>query len=132
MVNKLGMRTNYQFRLKLNKSIPNEVNEILNYLHNRNSNKRPEKLPNHCFFKCERWCIIYLESIPDDPRDKYYDQYLIFKGEIKNYDSEIEKCIDWLLQYCEDSFGDFIGIKQTNEIDNGWIQPIYLEGYNDD
>ena len=105
------------------KTIGSDNFDILEYMFKRDSNLEVEDLtlPEHEFFKCNRWdsvgnmCSFYHH--PNSISDWYVPHYqadkdsvyLFARNDLKNYDSEIEKFFDWLntlnLMYEDDYIG---------------------------
>lgn len=112
----MGNYTELVFKAEVKKDLPKEVLDILNCLFNGASDiPKPEVLPDHEFFKTERWhligrgCSAY--HVPW-ASSCFQEGHVFSRSDIKNYDSEIEKFIDWVtpyLKYCD--VGDCIGYK---------------------
>lgn len=117
------MYTAIHLASELKKDTPKEVIEILNFM-SRNSNKEPDILPKHEFFKCERWRFLFT-------MDSYYFDYhtncsfeydgitkswfLSVTSNLKNYDSEIENFINWIHPYLDKFSGEFLGYTRYEE-----------------
>ncbi len=116
------MYTEIHFNSELKKDISQEILGILDYM--LNLNKECPDLPEHEFFKCDRWRMLFnCDSYSfdadtcstlrfDDIADAYY---LCIRSNLKNYDSEIEKFIDWIQPYLEKFEDDFLGFYRYEE-----------------
>ena len=72
-------------------------------------------IPDHKFFKTERWQSLFIKQSYYFPLVTYcsffYDQisdlhFLGFRSNLKNYNSEIELFLDWIKPYIEEGSGD--------------------------
>ena len=92
--------------------------DVLNYMFNNGS--EPSELPEHAFFKCDRWdmigsCSSYYH-IP--ATQNFFDgSYLFSRSDIKNYDDEIRLFFDWVSQYINSPEGVCIGYSWYEEED---------------
>lgn len=122
----MGMYTEVYICSKLTKDVPMD---ILKYLFTDNFKLPiPEdlKLPDHPFFKVERWfqighCCSYYH-IPYPTSDLRFDEtsknwYLVSRSDIKNYDNQIELFFDWVMPYLDKCEGEFIGYSRYEEFD---------------
>lgn len=107
----MGMYTELFVEGTLKANAPTEVTDILRLLFDRETpSTEPYDLPDTPFFKCGRWqtigsCSSYYH-IPFAMSAVYteiVEQRLCFisRSDLKNYDGEIEKFIDWITPYCE-------------------------------
>lgn len=87
-----------------------EVVKILMWMVAHNFNEKvPEELPDHEFFRCDRWTILLKGG------SAYFDDYLLELtcieeehgvyhlktiSNIKNYSQEIKKFAEWIRPYC--------------------------------
>lgn len=119
----MGMYTELNLGLSLIEDIPDEIVDILKYMLNDQTELVTE-LPNHPLFDFDtcRWRYMlqfdsyYFDARTDssmvfDDIDKKY--HLNVRSNLKNYDSEIEKFLDFLEPYI-DTFG-FIGYMRYEE-----------------
>ncbi len=99
------MYTELVLKVNLKDETPTEVREILSYLFDA---ERPFStlpafaLPDHPFFKCDRWRNVGNgSSFYHHPKAlSHIDKdYLFSRSDIKNYDEEIEKFLNWLSPY---------------------------------
>ena len=118
----IGMYTELHFNSELKKDTPKEVIEILKYMIGERENS-PD-LPEHPLFKTERWDYM-LRS------DSYYfdadtnstlrfdeisnDYYLCIRCNLKNYSSEIQHFIDWIMPHLDKYEGEFLGFYRYEE-----------------
>ena len=111
----------------------NTSKEIVNILHSLiNGTDAPTILPEHEFFKCDRWYMVAC-------CDSYYfdcstNSKMIFdtnsktwkvniRANLMNYDSEIKHFLDWLAPYIETN--GFIGYTKYEEFEDPTL--IYIE-----
>jgi len=110
----MGHYTELQFKIKLRKDAPDNVVSILKrvlierdlghdkVLFDTKDVFKPEL--DHDFFKCERWYMLFLSTNWGDIQGgKMYQEkeYWVvdLHTEFKNYDSEIDKFIDWITPF---------------------------------
>jgi len=117
------MYTAFHFASELKKDTPKEVIEILDYMAS-NTDKEPEKLPEHNFFKCSRWKWLFTMDSCYFDADTHstfrYDivlngHYLTITSNLKNYDNEIKLFVDWISPYLAKNNGDFLGYSRYEE-----------------
>jgi transcription termination factor NusB len=122
--NKMGMYTEFIFAVELEKSTPKNVIEILQYMANH-ENDMPE-LPQHEFFKCDRWDFLlscdscYFSGITNsiiEFDDIIKRHFLTVRSNLKNYDGEIRKFLSWLKPYINDKDHSFLGYFRYEEDD---------------
>lgn len=91
-------------------------------------------LPKHEFFRCDRWKMIcccssyYFDGLTHsimsfDTISKTWKVNI--RANLKNYDSEIEKFLDWLAPYIK-TYG-FIGYTRYEEFDDPTL--VYIEDH---
>ncbi len=124
----MGMYTELVIKCALKRSLPDDANNVLKYLFG-DADESPINLPEHNFFKRERWKAIGRSNsyyhIPGCCN--FYDGYYLFsRSDLKDYDQEIENFLDWIDPYITGKKGGFIGW----EWHEGWHQPdfIYKKG----
>lgn len=120
----MGMYTALHFNSELNIPQECEVAEVLKYMVSDREDK-PTEIPNHPLFKTERWermfqCDSYYfdedthSTMRWDEIAKNY--YLCLRFNVKNYDGEIEKFIDWIMLYLDKyETGEFLGFYRYEE-----------------
>ncbi len=118
------MYTLISFTANLKKETPENIIKLLEEMKNNSLHGDYKDLPEHCFFKTERWkmfftsdsyyfsdktnCFFYKDRITDS-------WFLEFKSNLKNYDEEIDKFIDWITPFINEPEGSFIGYKMYEE-----------------
>ena len=117
----MGMYTELHYNVELRKDVPAQVIAALEYMLDH---CKPEARCDHPLFKTDRWsvmlsmdsCYFAAETHStlrfDDISDQYY---LCVRSNLKNYDSEIEKFIDWMDPYVDAFDGDFLGFHRYEE-----------------
>ena len=111
----MGMYTELTLKVDLNEGLPEDVNRILRFLFDNSFDedddemvtgkdfiKKYGELPDHEFFKSERWSSVgSCNSFYHVPEtfNHYRRNSLFSRSDLKNYDCEIEKFLDWLLPY---------------------------------
>ena len=129
----MGMYTEIIFGAGLKRNLSEEIVDIIKRMI---SGEAYKDVPNHPYFKSERsWLLCSGGSyyFPGTIEPKFwYDNiskqwYLHFRTNIKNYDSEIEKFLDWIKPYIEDGCGrkNFYAIVTYEEDDEPTI--YYLD-----
>ena len=116
------MNTELHFNCKLKKDLPKIVIETLQYMIDYKN--KPKKLPEHELFKCESWTMLFTCDSYYFDADTYstlrFDEisnayYLCIRANLKNYDREIEKFIDWIMPYLNVYEGKFLGFYRYEE-----------------
>lgn len=121
----MGMYTALHFNSELNKEVPSQVIDVLKFMAGDAENE-PKTLPEHPLFKTERWrYMLEMDSYyfdEDTHSTLRFDEiseayYLNIRCNLKNYDSEIEKFIDWIMPYLDEckQDGDFLGFYRYEE-----------------
>lgn len=119
----MGMYTELHFNSKLKKDVPAGVLDALGYMLGQ-CEAEPVHLPQHPLFKTKRWGLMlvcdsyYFDA--DTHSTLRFDEignthYLCVRSNLKNYDSEIEKFIDWIMPYLDKYEGDFLGFYRYEE-----------------
>ncbi len=116
----MGMYTEFHFNSELKKD-NQEIIDILKYM--LGEIKEKPNLPEHKLFQTDGWsCMLRSDSYYFDEdthstlkRNGYDECYLCIRCNLKNYDSEIEKFIDWISPYLEKSEGEFLGFYRYEE-----------------
>jgi len=129
----MGMYTELVLKCQIKDDLPADVRSVLKYLF-KGGDKPLAVLPDHEFFKCPRWDFIgqgssfyhhpaalsdYWTGHGDDDNR---GGYLFSRSDLKNYDNEIEKFIDWLRPYIDENDEQCIGWSWYEEED----QPTLL------
>jgi hypothetical protein len=108
----MGMYTEIIFGAGLQENLPDDIRKIIQAL--VNGDELPAKKPDHPFFNSQRTWLLrsggsYYFPGTVEPKFWYDDianqWFLHFRSNIKNYDSEIEKFLDWIKPYVEQGTG---------------------------
>ena len=108
------MYTELVVKCSIKENIDDNVKNILDYLFN-GAELDKAKIPDHEFFKCERWHFIgsgsscYHIPFALSKWDYSIGSYLFSRSDLKDYNAEIEKFIDWIDQYIDETPGMCIG-----------------------
>lgn len=112
----MGMYTELVLKCTVDESAPKEVKNIVKYLFGEDRDETPTQLPHHPFFECSRWtCIGSMSSHyhhPESTRslvESCGDLHIFSRSDLKDYDDEIAKFIDWISPYLYNSVGECIG-----------------------
>lgn len=125
----MGMYTQLHYGVRLKKNTPQQVVDLLQFMLGDEA-KKPTELPDHDLFRTSRWS--YMLTC-----DSYYFNYKTCSNmrlddiagqwffsvtcNVKNYNNEIEKFIDWLMPYVEAMEGDFLGYSRYEETETPTI-----------
>ena len=115
----MGMYTEIYVNVDLKKDTPDEVIEVLKAMcHMEGSDEKVlEPYP-------DRWGFLFSNGSYYTPftscRSLTYDDILgawslLGKGDIKNYEQEIQKFFEWIIPYVDGYPGDFIGYRRYEE-----------------
>lgn len=121
----MGMYTELRTNFKLRPNTPAEVIRVLSWMANCSSSEPPPfELPSHPLFSCPRWgCLMRMSSAYFDDRPsaavvKWRGQFHVLSvANLKNYDGEIEKFLDWVRPYVHALPGDVWAQWQYEEDD---------------
>lgn len=98
----MGMYTELILKCQLKRDLPSSVKNVINGL--VEGWEEIENPPEHEFFKCERWQRLFsMNSFYHHPESfaDYQQGYLFVRSDLKNYDGEIEKFIEWIKPYVD-------------------------------
>lgn len=119
----MGMYTELVLNLEIKSSIPDDALAVLRFL--ANGDVEPATLPDHPFFKADRWSMIMRCSsyyfVPfslsklESPVSVSSSHYLSTRSDLKNYGNEIDLFVDWLMPYVDAYEGNFLGYKRYEE-----------------
>lgn len=118
----MGMYTDFCFDSELKESTPPEVIALLQNW--RKSIWVEELLPNHELFQCTRWSSLGIDGSYYFAGPGYFNcafdkianiYYLQIRGNLKNYDDEINQFIDWISPYLDKEPGEFLGFFRYEE-----------------
>jgi hypothetical protein len=113
----MGMYTELIFGAELKLETPPEVIAMLQLLvEGVPRGIEPELLPEHPFFKCTRWdCLFTMGSsyfgvkapVNKMWQDEYNHKWIVStRSNLKDYDGEIKKFLDWIYPYVESGSGE--------------------------
>lgn len=118
----MGMYTEIHFNSELKQDVPQSVVDVLHYM--LGEIKEEPTLPDHPLFQCDRWRSLFrMDSYYFDAdthstmrKDKIADaHYLCVRANLKNYDDEIDRFVDWITPHLNKNEGDFLGFKRYEE-----------------
>lgn len=113
----MGMYTEIYINVDLKEDIPGDVLNILKAMCGEGDEAALEGKPS-------RWSMLFHDMSYYTPRTSCanltYDEIskqwsLLGKGDIKNYEGEIEAFFEWIMPYIDAYEGDFIGYKRYEE-----------------
>jgi hypothetical protein len=120
----MGMYTELNCAFELMKDTPDAVIAILKHMLDQR-NPLPARMPSHPFFRTERWdmiftCSSYYFAACRAQTDMWLDEvdrryHVMIRANLKNYDGEIGKFIDWITSYIDALEGDFIGYSRYED-----------------
>jgi len=98
----MGMYTEYEATIKI--PINDKTRDLLNYI---NLQEYEVPFSDHEFFKCKRYTHLISGCKLEEEEWGYYSspentRILIIKTDMKNYDNEIKKFVDFISDYTED------------------------------
>lgn len=131
----MGMYTELVMAVELKKDTPNAVIEVLKYMVGDIEDE--PSMPKHELFEADRWRFMlrcdsyYFDGVTNSILKSDWvsnSYYLTVRSNLKNYNSEIEKFIDWITPYVNLSYSDsnrmFVGYSRYEESDEPTL--IYL------
>lgn len=118
----MGMYTQLHYGAQLKKDVPDEVVELLRYM----VGERDETplLPDHPLFRTDRWrYMLRCDSYYFDYKTTHLLRHDDIAGQfyfnvttnLKNYDDEIAKFVNWIAPYIDKMPGDFLGYYRYEE-----------------
>ena len=131
----MGMYTELNIGVNLNKNTPDKVIKILNYMLEGNNNNDEINVINHPLFSTDRWRWMlvsdsyYFDSRTDssmtkDSISKCYE--LNVRCNLKNYDNEISLFLNFIQPYLDTN--GFIGYTRYEECENPTLIYNTIEG----
>jgi hypothetical protein len=114
----MGMYTELLLKTEVKEDIPLDVEAVLQFLFN--GRERPEELPDHPFFQCQRWSLIgQCSSFYHVPwsTSRYFEGCIFSRSDLKNYGNEIDLFLDWIAPYLQELDGTCIGWSWYEEAD---------------
>lgn len=128
----MGMYTEFHFNSRLKENTPAEVLEALQWMLAEDKPDVPPALPSHPLFQGKlrcKWMLLsdsyYFDALTrselefDDIANQYF---LSIRCNLKNYDNEIQKFVDWIRPYLDQEDGAFLGFHRYEETE----QPTLL------
>ena len=112
----MGMYTEFLLKAEVKENVSQDIIEILEYLFGEGN--EPKTFPDHPFFECSRWdCVGHMSSfyhIPwysskIDNGNALGTYYIFSRSDLKNYEGEIEKFLDWAQPYLKPATGNVLG-----------------------
>lgn len=111
------MYTELIFQGETKPNLPKEVQELFYYFFDENSSELIGEFetPDHEFFQCSRWRSIgHMSSYYFNPFSLRHiekhirpnaGKHVFLRCDLKNYDNEIEKFLEWIKPYMEEYWG---------------------------
>mgnify|MGYP001557957264 CR=1 FL=1 len=118
----MGMYTQLVFGASINPEKYPEIEDTLNYI--LTGGNEPLELPNHEFFKTDRWRRLFtgdshyfdFKTFSKITTYDYCDTvHITIVSNIKNYNMEIQKFLNWIDSYLDNSEGEFLGFFRYEE-----------------
>ena len=123
----MGMYTEILVKCDIMPQAPQEVRDVLGFLFN-NDEHDALKLPDHPFFKADRWSFIGNSSsyyhIPWSV-SKYESDRVFSRSDLKNYCGSIELFWNWITPYIDEPDGKCVGWHWYEECD---IPTLVIKG----
>lgn len=117
------MYTEFHFNSALKKNTPNEVIDTLKFMLGETENLVKQ---SHPLFDTERWeYMLRMDSYyfdADTHSTLRFDEiakqyYLCVRCNLKNYNGEIKKFLDWIFPYLDKMEGEFVGFSRYEEFE---------------
>ena len=132
----MGMYTELVLKCEIKDDVPAYVKDVLKYLFK--SGDEPQMLPKHAFFECPRWPMVGRSGSfyhHPNPVSDYWTGHegadnrggqIFSRSDLKNYNDELTKFLDWLMPYIDQPDGACIGWTWYEEDDKPTL--IYKTG----
>jgi len=120
----MGMYTEFHFNSRLKRNVDKDIINILRYMLGEVSHI--DVVPDHELFSTDRWKVMLISDSYYFDADTHstlrFDDisetwYLCVRCNLKNYDSEIEKFVDWITPYLRQTTGSFLGFSRYEEFE---------------
>lgn len=130
----MGMYTELHLNCELKEDVPDSVVAILQYMLRDKPEAEIPELPDHLLFKTHRWsamlrCDSYYFAADTHSTLRFDDignsYYLCIRCNLKNYDDEIKRFVDWVMPYIDGLDGDFLGFSRYEQTETPTL--IYLK-----
>lgn len=118
----MGMYTEVLVKARLSNEAAKDdlIISVIRYLFS--GGEKPETLPEHDFFKTDRWdhignsCSFYHHpAVICSHHNEYGGNYIFSRSDLKNYDGEVQAFFDWLKPFCDAEPGECIGYSWYEE-----------------
>lgn len=122
----MGMHTELHLNAELSRDAPDEVIAVLRHMLG-DGYPPPDPLPDHPLFAAPRWrhlltCDSYYFAADTHSTLRFDDiggtYVLCVRSNLKNYNGEIEKFVDWIDPYLDAAPGDFLGFSRYEETED--------------
>jgi hypothetical protein len=119
----MGMYTELNCAFKLRKDTPEKVIAIIRFM--TEEREKPDVV-DHSLFSTARWeemlqCDSYYFEGDTQSTIRFDDCsnrfYVTIRCNLKNYEGEIEKFIEWITPYMEMDPGEFLGYQRHEEVE---------------
>ena len=120
----MGMYTELVLKCEVRGDAPDVVKKVVRHLFSGEA--APDTLPGHVFFSCHRWEMIgsgssayhHPEAVNSLVKYDWSENIHIFsRSDLKDYEDEIAKFIDWITAYVDGSGETCIGWSWYEEED---------------
>lgn len=120
----MGMYTEFNIGVALKEDTPKNVIDMLKFMSGEDYDDYCPCIPNHPFFETYRWRMLFIcDSYYFDGKTQSTFEYdniderwhLTVRSNLKNYDREIKKFLDWIKPYLDTS--GFLGYMWYEEDD---------------
>lgn len=123
------MFTEFHFNVGLVQDVPNNILDILRFMisEDREKDESLLELPSHPLFDTTKWKWMLLcdsRYFSAETISTLYkanlgkDYYLCIRCNLKNYDNEIEKFVDWVNPYIDAKPNAFLGFSRYEKSEN--------------
>lgn len=118
----MGMYTELHFNSELKKNVSQNIINVLQFM--IDNEDKPQSLPDHPLFSTSRWySMLRTDSYYFDADthstlrfDSISESYfLCIRCNLKNYNREIQKFVDWIMPYLAKHNNDFLGFYRYEE-----------------
>lgn len=118
----MSMYTEFHFNVELKEHTPQNTLGILGYMPDPWRTGAPD-IPEHSLFKTERWPQVLCGDSAYFPMEQRSELTidedgvisLSVRSNLKNYDNEIEKFLDWISPYVDTLFDEMVGYFRYEE-----------------
>lgn len=115
----MGMYTEIYLTVQI---IDNPPKDVIDVLLSMFGEGKAENLPDHPFFKKQRWNMVgksssfyFVPKSTTEMFETYGNWYITSRSDLKNYDGEIEAFFDWIMPFIHAPEGQFIGYSRYEE-----------------